>query len=253
MLSIVELGGGTVFLDNWLLHVANHWVARSDTAFFQALSLSDQSSWVLAACAFVALWFAGEADTVGAQSVRISRIECRRRVLLIGLALPVSFFLARVLQDHVVRLRPLVNADMEIPIDPQLWQGIKSTLSLEGSFPSDHAVMFFVIITGALSINVWAGLLTLAIGLYYSILRVGIGFHWPSDVLAGALLGILATLLLFAIKPRLVKILDLVILQFDRYPAVTYPLSFLMLLDLSQKFSMLFYLLSLVLNHPIEH
>ncbi len=94
--------------------------------------------------------------------------------------------------------------------------------------------MFFVIITGALSINVWAGLLTLAIGLYYSILRIGIGFHWPSDVLAGALLGVLVTLLLFVIKPHLVKILDLVILQFDRYPTITYPLSFLMLLDLSQ-------------------
>ncbi len=86
------LGGRYGVLDNWLLHIANHWVARSDTAFFQALLLSDQSSWVLAACAFVALWFTGEADPVRAQSGRISRIECRRRVLLIGLALPVSFF-----------------------------------------------------------------------------------------------------------------------------------------------------------------
>ena len=247
------LGGDTVFLDNWLLHVANHWVARSAPAFYQALAVSDRSAWVLAACAFVALWFTGESDPVQAQFARLSRIECRRRVLLLGFALPMSFFLAGVIQKHVDRHRPLLDQALEIPIDPLVWQNVKNAFSMHGSFPSDHAVMFAVIITGVVSINVRAGLLASAIGLYYSVLRVGVGFHWPSDVLAGALLGASVTLLLLLIKPRLLKVLDFVLLQFERYQIITYPVAFLMLLDLSQKLSMLFYLVSILLGHQLEH
>jgi membrane-associated phospholipid phosphatase len=242
-----------VFLDNWLLHVANHWVARSDTAFFQALSISEQSSWVLAACAFVALWFTGESNPSETRAARVSRLECRRRVLLLGLALPLSFLLAQIIQKHVDRPRPLFSADLEIPVDPAVWQDIKNAFSMHGSFPSDHAVMFAVIITGILSINVWAGLLALAVGLYYSVLRVGVGFHWPSDVFAGAILGASVTVFLLFLKPRLLKILDFVILQFERYQVITYPVGFLMLLDLSQKLSMLFYLVALALGHELEH
>jgi membrane-associated phospholipid phosphatase len=242
-----------VFLDNWLLHIANHWVARSDAAFYQALSISDRSSWVWAACAFVALWFTGESNPGEAQSVRISRSECRRRVLLLALALPLSFFLAQVIQKYVERPRPLFSADLEIPIDPEVWQGIKDAFSMHGSFPSDHAVMLAVITTGALSVNVGAGLLALTVGLYYSVLRVGVGFHWPSDVFVGAVLGTVVTMFLLFIKRYLLKILDFVLLQFERYQFITYPVGFLMLLDLSQKLSTLFYLVALVLGHQIEH
>jgi len=242
-----------VFLDNWILHVANHWVARSDAAFYQALSISDRSSWVWAACAFVALWFTGESNPGETQSARVSRLECRRRVLLLALALPLSFLVAQVIQKHVDRPRPLFSADLEIPIDPLVWQNIKNAFSLHGSFPSDHAVMFAVVITGVLSVNAWAGLLAFAIGLYYSVLRVGVGFHWPSDVFAGAVLGASVTVFLLFIKSYLLKILDFVLLQFERYQVITYPVGFLLLLDLSQKLSMLFYLISLVLSHPLEH
>jgi membrane-associated phospholipid phosphatase len=242
-----------VFLDNWILHVANHWVARSDAAFYQALSISDRSAWVWAACAFVALWFTGESDSTRTQAARTPRLECRRRVLLLALALPLSFVLTQVIQKHVDRPRPLFNAELEIPIDPEVWQGIKDAFSMHGSFPSDHAVMFAVIITGVLSVNVRAGLLALAIGLYYSMLRIGVGFHWPSDVFAGAVLGASVTVFLLLIKPHLLKLLDFVILQFERYQVITYPVGFLLLLDLSQKLSMLFYLISLVLSHPLEH
>ncbi len=242
-----------MFLDHWFLQAANHWVARSDAAFYQALSLSERSSWVWAACAFVALWFTGDPNPSESQSARLSRLECRRRVLLLALALPLSFLLAQVIQKYVDRPRPLFSAELEIPIDPEVWQGIKGAFSMHGSFPSDHAVMFAVIITGVFSVNVWAGLLALVIGLYYSVLRVGVGFHWPSDVVAGGLLGTLVTGLLLFIKPALLKILDFMLLQFERYQVVTYPVGFLMLLDLSQKLSTLFYYVALVLGHEVEH
>lgn len=233
--------------------MANHWVARSDAAFYQALSFSDRSSWVWAACAFVALWFTGESNPDESPVARISRLECRRRVLLLAIALPLSFLLAQVIQKYVERPRPLFSAELEIPIDPEVWQGIKEAFSMHGSFPSDHAVMFAVIITGALSVNMWAGLLALTIGLYYSVLRVGVGFHWPSDVFAGAVLGTGVTTFLLFIKRYVLRILDFVLLQFKRYQFITYPVGFLLLLDLSQKLSMLFYLVSLVLGHQLEH
>jgi hypothetical protein len=83
-------------------------------------------------------------------------------------------------------------------------------------------------------------------------LRVGVGFHWPSDIFAGAVLGTSVTLLLLFLKPRLLKILDFVILQCERYQFITYPVGFLMLLDLSQKLATFFYFIA-ILGQQIEH
>jgi hypothetical protein len=145
------------FLNTWLLHIANHWVARSEDAFYQALSISDGSSWVWAACAFVALWFTGEPDPAQTQAGRLSRLECRRRVLLVGLALPLSFMMAQVIQKNVYTPRPLFSAELELPLEPPDLQAIKNSFSMHSSFPSDHAVMFAVVITGVFSVNMWAG------------------------------------------------------------------------------------------------
>lgn len=61
------------------------------------------------------------------------------------------------------------------------------------SFPSDHAAALF-----ALTASLWfsgykkLSLLFLVISIVVSIFRVGTGLHWPSDILGGAVLGIIA-------------------------------------------------------------
>ena len=59
------------------------------------------------------------------------------------------------------------------------------------SFPSGHAVRAFLLATLALGMGpAWFGLLLLIWAPLVSLARVSMGVHYPSDVAAGALLGI---------------------------------------------------------------
>lgn len=59
------------------------------------------------------------------------------------------------------------------------------------SFPSRHVFSAFLIAMCYLSVNAWAGFGLLLFGAVLGLIRVIGGVHYPSDVIAGALLGIL--------------------------------------------------------------
>jgi len=74
--------------------------------------------------------------------------------------------------------------------------------SVDTSFPSDHATLGF-----AVAVMIWhynrkvgAGLLILALLLAFS--RVFVGAHYPSDVLGGAVLGTVTSLVINALSGR---------------------------------------------------
>jgi membrane-associated phospholipid phosphatase len=238
-------------LDLWLLQRLNEWVARSPGAFYEALALVDRPPWVIAACALIALWFAGragpvEVDAPRTSDGRLSRRKAQSCVILTFAAMVVAFVIGRVLQVPFNRFRPLAiePSPLSVPIDPEIWARTQAALGSQGSFPSDHAVMFFTLVTGTYALSRWAGLVAAIIALYLSALRVGVGFHWPSDILGGAVLGSLAAVLLLALARHLRWATDPVLAAFDRYPVVAYPLAFLILLDFSQKLITLFTILA---------
>lgn len=232
-------------LDLWLLHWLNAWVARSPDAFYSALAQGDRTPWVLAACTFVLLWFSGVPDPPAAEGAptatpgRLTRREARRRVVLTFAAMLVGFVLSRAMQVPFERLRPLAvqPSPLRVPIDPAVWARVQESLGKQGSFPSDHAVMFFSLTTGVFAIKRWLGPVVLAGALYFSALRVGVGFHWPSDIVAGAALGVLLTLGAFALARRWRGGVDAVLAAFEHYPVAAYPVGFLVLLDLTQRFA----------------
>ena len=59
------------------------------------------------------------------------------------------------------------------------------------SFPSGHVLFFFALSTVIYSFNKKLGIFFLACSTLMSIARVFVGVHWPSDILAGAILGII--------------------------------------------------------------
>ena len=60
----------------------------------------------------------------------------------------------------------------------------------EPAFPSGHATFFFALSIVVFFYNKKLGLLFLTGSFLISIARVFLGLHWPSDVLAGAFIGI---------------------------------------------------------------
>lgn len=72
----------------------------------------------------------------------------------------------------------------------------------EPSFPSGHAAFFFGLAAAVYFYNKKLGTVFLVAGFLISISRVFVGAHWPSDVLAGAAVGIFCGWLIFKISKR---------------------------------------------------
>ncbi len=247
-------------LDMTLFHEANRLVSYSWWTFYRAVDI-DEPTWVLAAMALVAMWFAGQTPTqadyiqnLGKQPKKQATI--RSHVIVLFVAMALSFVLARGLQHFFPQPRPMAVAEMIVPIDAADWQQIKAAISTQGAFPSDHAVMWFVMATGVFWLSRKAGLVAFTLAIVCSIMRVGAGYHWPRDMAAGAALGIGMTLLSFAALKRVPscsKLLAWIVALFDRYPVWLYTIAFAVVWDFSQKFSTLFAVLAMVLGHSVSH
>lgn len=74
------------------------------------------------------------------------------------------------------------------------------------SFPSDHA-LFLAFLTSYLYLSGYRKMGNIALGvtILVSISRVVAGLHWPGDILAGWILGILLALMFFEFKKYIIK------------------------------------------------
>jgi undecaprenyl-diphosphatase len=86
------------------------------------------------------------------------------------------------------RLRPIQNPDFHIRVAHTM---SADTLLGWSAFPSDHAALFFSYVAGLFFVSRCLGWLSLAhIVLFVSLPRVFLGIHHPTDVIAGAGLGV---------------------------------------------------------------
>ncbi len=128
----------------------------------------------------------------------------RRAALAAVLSAGVALAIAKVISEIVDRARPFV-------VDPHgvhLFTGHAA----DPGFPSDHATGAFAVAMAIYLRNrLWGGIALVAAAVL-SIGRVAIGVHFPSDVLAGAVLGCGVALVLFAtpLRSRIDRLADLV-------------------------------------------
>lgn len=112
------------------------------------------------------------------------------------------------------------------------------------SFPSDHAVLFFTLSAGLLFVSRRAGVLAI---LYSTLIiafpRVYLGLHYPSDIIAGAILGITLALIgnIYLVKNK--NIQSVANWSYTK-PSYFYPLLFLLTYQIADMFDESRYLVS---------
>src|SRR6185312_547459 len=173
------------------------------------------------------LWFRKSDEiNVTRQRVIISVISCI-------IAIFVGRLLARVLP---FRSRPLVSHTLE-----QFYhnKSMADSFDMASSFPSDHAVMFFALATGIFLISKKLGLFAyLYVFFVICFPRVYLGLHYPTDILTGAVVGIITSLVLAS--PKLWRPVTERILQIsDKYTGAFYVLFFLISFEISTLFDSL--------------
>ena len=111
-----------------------------------------------------------------------------------------------------------------------------TTLDGWSSFPSDHAVLFFALSTGLCFISRKVGTFTLFYSaLFICLPRIYLGLHYPTDIIAGAIIGMTVTLLanIFLIKSK--RLQSIANWSYSK-PNLFYPLFFLLTYQIADLF-----------------
>jgi membrane-associated phospholipid phosphatase len=146
---------------------------------------------------------------------RRHRVRAVRVLLTCLVAFGIGSAVASVLWPLVARPRPtsvyerLLRTEAELATcaeQPDALAVRNPRLSKSYSFPSRHALAAGVVATAFLLASPWLGSLAVLFGLAVIWGRLYIGRHWPTDALAGAVLGIAAAWAAWHLVPRLLAL-----------------------------------------------
>ncbi|MGG3280910.1 phosphatase PAP2 family protein [Paenibacillus solani] len=103
------------------------------------------------------------------------------------IALSLSFLVTALIKKKMRRIRPYLALE-KVRFEKKPMK--------DHSFPSGHSTAIFSIVTPFLFITPWLSLLLLLLALTVSLSRIYLGFHYPSDCLAGCFVGTTSALLI---------------------------------------------------------
>jgi undecaprenyl-diphosphatase len=174
-------------LDYRLFHSANTFAAQHDT-LEDPLKAYVQASEVIFALGIVALFV-------------FFAPRIRRAAVAAGLSAGLGLLVAHFLAAAIGRNRPFVD-------HPHAHNFLAH--ANDPGFPSDHATAAFAIAFALVLRDRAIGVAALVLALALSVGRVALGAHYPSDVFAGAVLGLMAALVLWlpALRERVDRLAD---------------------------------------------
>ena len=183
------MDGVLPWLDARLLLWLNHAVASRPGLYRVCLFLTDDGADALLALTAAWLWFwpaAGAATWRAGNAMRaITRRESRARLMTFGAGAMCAYIVARLIAIVVEADRPFVTF---LPVRglPGSFDGLRTF----GSFPSDHAALLAALPLAFVRWSRWLGATWAAAAVILIVVRIGVGFHYPSDMMAGAVLGV---------------------------------------------------------------
>lgn len=161
------------------------------------------------------LWFNKKSESSHSRDKIITTFFCSIIAIAVGRSL--NKFLP-------YRARPILNPEFYFTnkIDEFSWL---NTLS---SFPSDHAILYFSLATGIFLISKKWGLLSYTYVFFIICFpRIYLGFHYFTDILAGAVIGIFITLLISSLKIMRIFSKKTIILS-NKFPGIFYACFFIL-------------------------
>jgi undecaprenyl-diphosphatase len=178
------VGDHHVSVDTGLLHALNLFFLRNEVVEDPAVAYANAAE-MLFLGALIACFVLVRGHR---------RRHARRAVVAAGLSAGLALAIAQVISRAVDRPRPFVA-------DPSGIHVFAHHVADPG-FPSDHATAAFAIAVAILLRNRRWGAVTLACAVVLGVARIGMGVHYPSDVLGGAALGSACALALWHPRVR---------------------------------------------------
>lgn len=155
----------------------NHSLARHPRLFQFGLFLTDEFADVATLGTMAWLWFWRRAP--------ITRQESRARLIVFAGAGMAAYVAARLIAFTLDVDRPFTTY-LAVRGTPGAFEGLRTF----GSLPSDHAALLAALPFALLYWNRRVAWMWTILAFFLVVVRVAVGFHYPSDMLAGMALGV---------------------------------------------------------------